>query len=202
MPKLTIIAGCNGSGKSTFAKSFLTSDVASFDYDKLYLKNYDSLLDSDFREEMAKNMTTTAFENAANDAIQSKTDFCYETNFDTHPIYWAEKFREAGFTLNLIFFCLERQEIARKRIEVRTENKGHFVNNKTIDFKWKAGYKNANLYYGFFDNVLIVDNSKHNEIFTNLVQIEQGRVELMTNQLPTYFGHRFPSISKMINAQN
>jgi len=198
MPELTIIAGCNGSGKSTYAKSFIREHLTSFDYDKLFLQTYDSLLDSDFREEIAKNMTTTAFEKAANDAIQSKTDFCYETNFDTHPVFWAEKFAEAGFTLNLIFFCLENQEIARNRIEVRTENKGHFVNNKTIDFKWNTGYKNANIHYQLFDNILIVDNSKHNEVFTNLVQMESGQIELMTDELPDYFERRFPTIFHML----
>jgi len=199
MPELTIIAGCNGSGKSSTGYTFVPKNLVPFDYDKLFLKNYNSLLDSDFREEMAKNMTTAAFEKAANEAIRSNTDFCYETNFDTHPVYWAEKFKAANFSLNLIFFCLESQEIARKRIEVRTENKGHFVNNQTIDFKWKAGYKNANLHYQMFDKILIVDNSKHNEIFTNLIQIESGRIELMTELLPEYFKRRFPSIDKMMN---
>ncbi len=64
--------------------------------------------------------------------------------FDMNPIYWAEKFKEKGFTLDLIFFCLENQDIARYRVEERTEFKGHFVNNHTIDIKWKAGYKNYN----------------------------------------------------------
>ena len=40
MPKLIIIAGCNGAGKSTFAASFLPDGLISFDYDKLYLEYY------------------------------------------------------------------------------------------------------------------------------------------------------------------
>ena len=199
MPELIIIAGCNGSGKSTFAKSFLSSGISSFDYDKLFLRNYASLLDIDFRDDMAKNMTTAAFEEVANRAIQSRTDFCYETNFDTHPVSWAEKFKGAGFSLNLIFFCLANQEIARKRVEIRTENKGHFVSNTTIDFKWKAGYRNANLHYQMFDKILIVDNSKHNQVYTNLVQMEYERFELMTEELPEYFERRFPSIHKILS---
>jgi len=96
MPELTIIASCNGSGKSSTGYTFIPKkSLVPFDYDKLFLRNYDSLLDSDFREEMAKNMTTAAFEEAANYAIRSKTDFCYETNFETHPTFWAEKFKTA-----------------------------------------------------------------------------------------------------------
>jgi predicted ABC-type ATPase len=135
MPSLIIIAGCNGAGKSTFASSFLPEGLISFDYDKRFLEHYNSLPDSELRDRIAKNKTTEEFERSANCAIEKGTDFCYETNFDTHPIYWAEKFKEAGHKLSLIFFCLENQELARHRIQVRTEFRGHFIDDQTIDFK-------------------------------------------------------------------
>ena len=199
MPNLTIIAGCNGAGKSTYASSFLPDDITSFDYDKLFLENYNSLPDSKFREKFAKDKTTNKFEQEIKSSLKYKRDFCYETNFDTYPIYWAEKFKNAGFTLNLIFFCLKNQEIAKHRVQVRTEFKGHFVNNETINLKWKAGYKNVNECYSFFDNLLLVDNSTTNSIYSNILQIEKGFIELMTNQIPDYFERRFPSIYELIN---
>jgi hypothetical protein len=58
MPVLTIIAGCNGAGKSKFAPSFLPEGLFSFDYDKLFLENYNQLPDSELREEFARNKTT------------------------------------------------------------------------------------------------------------------------------------------------
>ena len=198
MPKLIIIAGCNGAGKSTFATSFLPDDVTSFDYDKLFLEKYNSLPDSEFREKFAKDETTNEFESSIQSSLKLKKDFCYETNFDSHPVYWAEKFKDRGFTINLIFFCIENQDIAKHRIQVRTEFKGHFVNDKTINLKWKAGYENINMYYSFFDNILLVDNSVTNRIYCNILQIENGVIELMTNKLPDYFERRFPSIYAMI----
>lgn len=96
---------------------------------------------------------------------------------------------------------MDNQEIARHRIQVRTEFKGHFVDNKTIDLKWNAGYQNVNLHYAFFDNVLFVDNSKQNDIYTNLLQIEKGEVVLMTEVLPTYFKQRLPGIYKLIEKE-
>lgn len=114
-------------------------------------------------------------------------------------VYWVEKFRENGFTVNLIFFCLESQEIAQHRIQVRTEFKGHFVDNTTIDLKWKAGYKNINAYYAFFDNILVVDNSKPNDVYTNILQIEKGKLTLIADPIPVYIRHRLPDIFKMIN---
>ena len=84
---------------------------------------------------------------------------------------------------------------------MRTEFKGHFVDNKTIDLKWNAGYKNVNLYFRFFDNILFVDNSKQNEIYTNLLQIEKGEVILMSEKVPNYFKHRLPDIYELIKGK-
>lgn len=198
MPDLTIIAGCNGAGKSTFASSFLPDGLVSFDYDKLFLEHYRTLPDSEYREKFAKDKTTAEFELAIKNATDSHLDFCYETNFDAHPVYWAEKFKKLGYCLNLIFFCLEDQEIAKHRVEVRTEFDGHFVDNETIDFKWRAGYKNLNANYPIFDKILIVDNSVNNQVYKNLIQIEKGRSILMTDQLPSYFPRRLPGIFKLI----
>ena len=114
------------------------------------------------------------------------------------PLYWPEKFKENGYLINLIFFCLKNQEIAKHRIQVRTEFKGHFVDNKTIDLKWKAGYNNVNLNFNFFYNILFVDNSKQNDIYTNLLQIEKGEITHMTETIPDYFERRLPNIYKLI----
>jgi predicted ABC-type ATPase len=198
MPNLIIIAGCNGAGKSTFAPSFLPEGLTSFDYDKIFLENYNSLPDSELRETFAKNIATNNFELTILKAIKNNTDFCYETNFDSLPIYWAKEFKKSGYQINLIFFCIDNQDIARHRVQVRTEFKGHFVDNKTIDLKWKAGYKNVNLHFKFFDNILFVDNSIQNDIYTNILQIENNEIVLMSDNLPEYFSHRFPDIFKMI----
>lgn len=53
MPELIIIAGCNGAGKSTFAPTFLPDELTSFDYDKLFIKYYNELPDSELREKFA-----------------------------------------------------------------------------------------------------------------------------------------------------
>ena len=202
MPDLTVIAGCNGAGKSTFASSFLPEGLTSFDYDRIFLENYDSLPDSELREHFARNQTSQYFEASIDKALKSNVDFCYETNFDSHPLYWPEKFKENRYGINLIFFSLENQDIARHRIRVRTEFKGHFVDNMTIDLKWKAGYKNVNQHFRCFDKILFVDNSKQNDIYENLLQIENGEVTLMTQSLPVYFHHRLPAIFEFLNKDN
>jgi predicted ABC-type ATPase len=198
MPKLFIITGCNGAGKSTFSTSFLPNNLTSFDYDALYLSNYSNLQDSELRDIIAKSKTTDAFENEIYHSINNKLDFCYETNFDEHPLYWPKIFKKNGYELNIIFFCLKDQEIARHRVQVRTEFKGHFVNNYTIDLKWKAGYANLNKHYKYFDNILIVDNSETNKVYSNIVQIENNTVQLLSEHIPSYFKTRLPDLYNFI----
>lgn len=198
MPDLILIAGCNGAGKSTFASSFLPEGLSSFDYDRLFLEYYRSLPDSELREKFARDKTTGDFESYIRRALSYKTSFCYETNFDAHPLHWPQEFKSKGYQINLIFFCLKNQEIARHRIQVRTEFKGFFVDNKTIDLKWKAGYKNVNLHFRFFDNILFVDNSRQNDVYTNILRIKKGETTLMLNHIPDYFKHRLPDIYKLL----
>tara|TARA_R110002050_G_scaffold162939_1_gene292849 strand:+ start:9982 stop:10590 length:609 start_codon:yes stop_codon:yes gene_type:complete len=196
MPSLIIIAGCNGAGKSTFAKSLLPDNLESFDYDKTYLKNYNSLPDSDLREVFAKNKTTQSFTGSIKSALNNGIDYCYETNFDSHPIYWPEKFKKHNYKLKIFFFCIDNQEIARQRIKIRTEFKGHFVSDAVIDLKWKAGYKNINLHYPYFDEIQFIDNSKTGLLYQNILKIKAGKIELMADFLPEYFERRFPLIYK------
>lgn len=135
MPDLIVIAGCNGSGKSTFASSFLPEGISSFDFDRLYTDYYNSLPDSELRDHFARNYASEMFEKQAQNALSKGYSFCYETNFDTSPLLWPETFKAHGYRLNLIFFCLANQDIARHRVRVRTECGGHFVDNETIDLK-------------------------------------------------------------------
>ncbi|MEA1877724.1 MAG: zeta toxin family protein [Bacteroidota bacterium] len=183
-----------GAGKSTFAPSFLPIGLSSFDYDRVFQEVYNSMPDSELREVFARDSAAKKFETAIAEAQETGSDFCYETNFDTYPIYWVEEFKKKGYNLNLIFFCLENQEIAKHRIQVRTEFWGHFVDDKTIETKWKAGYQNVNKHFELFDNILFVDNSKQNEIYTNILQIENGEFVLMSESIPEYFSHRLPDI--------
>lgn len=55
-PNLVIVAGCNGSGKSTYASSMLPSAIKIFDADKRKKEIYEDFkFDFDFREKMAWN---------------------------------------------------------------------------------------------------------------------------------------------------
>jgi len=88
-----ILRAVSSAGKSTFASSFLPEGLTSFDYDRLFSENYNSFPDSELREQFARNQTTQDFESSIKKAISKKADYCYETNFDSHPLNSTLDFR-------------------------------------------------------------------------------------------------------------
>lgn len=139
-PTLLIVAGCNGSGKSSFSKLLVPPGFLPFDYDFQFLKFYATLLEVDFREEMAHNMAFAELENQINFSVTNEINFCYETNFNTDPLHWPAFFKRNGYRLHLIYLCLDSIEKAKQRVAIRVENGGHFVADSEIKLRYFDGF--------------------------------------------------------------
>lgn len=197
-PCLRIIAGCNGAGKSTYSALF-SPDAVPFDYDKRFLERYRSMPDSELREQMAQHITTQEFDSEFENAINSRKSFAFETNLMMpYPEGLISKAKDHGFRLEMYFFCLDSQELARKRVDIRVKNEGHYVDDKTIDLKWKQGYKNINRHFNDFDYLLFIDNSLEKEptLLFEMEKTVENMFELTkyVNELPEYTERRLPDI--------
>ncbi len=62
-PVLTLIAGCNGAGKSTYSRLFVEEGIEPFDYDKIYLSKLANLKESELNNLIAINQTTEELTN-------------------------------------------------------------------------------------------------------------------------------------------
>jgi predicted ABC-type ATPase len=200
-PNLIVVAGCNGSGKSTFSKTYV-KDLIPFDFDKKFMQKYDTLHDSELRDVIARNLIRNEFETAIYEAFSKNESFCYETNFDANPIHWVEQAKKLGYHIELHFYCLDSLEMAKKRVFYRTHNKGHFVPDDTVEYKWKEGYKNLNLYFNMFDHILLIDNSSETQPVQNIFTLTKNNdssydVHLF-NDIPHYAKRRFPEIYKIL----
>ncbi|WP_286972131.1 zeta toxin family protein [Flavobacterium sp. UBA4854] len=192
-PVLTVIAGCNGSGKSTFSKVLSPEKFTPFDYDFYFLKFYNSLFDSDIREEMAHSLAFNELEHQIKTAIANKSSFCYETNFNSTPLHWPDIFKNNGYDLQLIFLCLNSIQEAKKRVAIRVENGGHFVPENEIERRYQDGYNNLNKFFGHFDYVDIYDSSAYNEQPSYVLSIESGKIQSI-NYVPDYLKDLIPNI--------
>ena len=194
-PTLLVVAGCNGSGKSSFSKSLVPTTFLPFDYDVHFLKFYASLFDSDIKEEMAHNMAFAELENQINRAIANRLNFCYETNFNSTPLHWPKHFKRNGYKLQLIYLCLNSIEEAKRRVAIRVENGGHFVPDSEILKRYYEGFANLNANFKYFNLVDVFDTSAYSKVPEYLLSVENGRITT-TRKLPEYLIGLIPDILK------
>ncbi|MGY6650113.1 zeta toxin family protein [Wenyingzhuangia sp. IMCC45574] len=195
-PKLTIIAGCNGSGKSSFSKSFTKNDVTPYDYDKVYKQKYQSLIETEFRDQMAHNLARKDLESTIQNHLENKLDFCYETNFNSTPLFWPEKFKANNYQIEIVFFCLDSLEKAKERVRIRFENGGHFVPDKEVEKRYFLGFENLNMNWDFFDIISLFETSRYNHTPEHLVTIAENLV-FMENGFPNYLKTYLPRLKQI-----
>lgn len=195
-PNLFIIAGCNGSGKSTFSASLLPNNLIPFDADKRKKEVYEAFgFDLEYREKMAWNKTQQEFENAIHQSISHRTDFSYETNFNYEPLFWINQFKAAGFNIHLMFFSLQSPELAIERVAIRYENGGHYVTNSEVIQRYHDGFTNLNQTFEIFDSIMILEVSTENEIPKTLIKYLKGTTCDIKKTLPDYFTKNCPQLS-------
>ncbi len=175
-PRLLVIAGCNGSGKSSFSQYLVPSNsIVPFDYDSRFLSRYRSLLNIDIKEQMAHNLASTDLISEIEVAWKNGKDFAFETNFDNEPMFWPDKFKAKGYELFLLFLCLDSIELANKRVAIRVENGGHFVPKFEVERRYFAGFENLNKYYSQFDFIDIFEGSAYGVIPEHIATVENGK---------------------------
>jgi len=195
---LLVIAGCNGSGKSSFSDFLTPKNLVPFDYDKYFLKNYNSLMDSELRDRMAHNITREFLDNSVQHAISKRKDFCYETNFNSTPMFWPNKFEQAGYELKMLFFCLNSLEEAKRRVMIRVENGGHYVPEKEIENRYYLGYKNLDTHFHRFKGLHLLNSSFYNQPPKHILSLKNSKVAAR-NKFPKFLKPLIPNIHKILS---
>jgi predicted ABC-type ATPase len=199
-PNLVVVAGCNGSGKSTFSSLILPKHFSIFDADRRKKEIYDSFtFDFELRDEMAWNNTNQEFKQLVLTSIAAKSDFAYETNFNSEPLFWVEKFKKAGYTINLLYFCLENTDLAKERVAIRFENGGHYVNDKEVENRYISGFENLNKSYEFFDAIFLLETSTNKKAPKLIVEYQKGQQAIVIPPLPSYLKLHCPDFLKAVS---
>jgi predicted ABC-type ATPase len=196
-PRFFIIAGPNGAGKSTLGRSLVPDDVQIFNGDlvfELLCKQYPHI-----DPERLQGGVPVALEKARDTAISESKDFAFETNFSSDlTMDLANKFKENGYAINLIYVGLDNTILAESRVKTRVNLGGHDIPTETINFNFAEGIKRVQNNLAFFDSssffstvpklgiVAYHDKSTHDlKLFDKSV---------------TWFDRHFKSIIETINA--
>ena len=158
MPRLYIISGCNGAGKTTASYSVLP--------DMLNCKEFVNA------DEIARGLSPFNPESVAIEAgkimltrigglLRDGVDFAFETTLATRSYKnLIEKAHAKGYHVSLIYFWLNSPDLAVHRVEMRVASGGHSIDAGTVRRRYKKGIYNLfNLYMGLTDYWMIVDNS-------------------------------------------
>lgn len=196
-PTLWVVAGCNGAGKSSFSKALFDYQLTPFDYDKYYLEFYSRIQPSDIQDLMAHNLAFEELESQIAQAIKENKDFSYESNFNSTPLFWPEKFRNAGYQIRLIYFVLDSIEEAKRRVAIRVANGGHFVPDSEIKKRYFEGFANLNTYYSYFDSVDVFDCSTYKKEPQFCFSLSKG-IPILKNSFPKFLIPLIPEIASLI----
>jgi predicted ABC-type ATPase len=160
MPRLYIIAGCNGAGKTTASYTILPD-----------MLNCDEFLNSD---EIAKRLSPNKPEESAvrasrlmmeriEELIDKGETFGVETTLATRTLVRViTEAQQKGYVVTLVFFWLKMPELAVERVKLRVEAGGHYVPEATIRRRYDVGIRNLfNLYIPVCDYWIMIDNSNN-----------------------------------------
>lgn len=158
-PEFTIVAGANGAGKSTLKNEYVRPGTLYFDGDFVFArlqKQYPQLS----RESLGGGVAVS-LENTVNQVIEERKNFAFETNFSTDmAINLTNKFRENGFSTNLVYIGIDSLEMSKQRVTDRVLTGGHNVEDAIIDFNFNEGKKRVGENLSLFDNILFINNKE------------------------------------------
>ena len=159
MPRLYIISGCNGAGKTTASYSLLPEmlECSEFVNSDEFAKSL-----SPFDPSLASIQASRYMLMKIRYLLKKEKDFAIETTLATRTLLKIVKNAQAaGYTVTLLYFWLNSPELAVERVRARVEAGGHNIPEETIRRRYSRGiHYFFNLYSPICERWILADNSQ------------------------------------------
>ena len=156
--KIVIIAGPNGSGKTTFAQQFLPREAGCTDF-----INADLIARglSPFDPDRASIQAGRIMLGQMAQRVKRQQSFAFETTLSgRNYIRHIPRWKQAGYHVKLIFLSLPSADLAVARVKARAAQGGHNVPESVVRRRFDAGLRNFNgVYRKLVDSWALYDNS-------------------------------------------
>jgi predicted ABC-type ATPase len=158
-PRLYIISGCNGAGKTTASYSLLPEmlDCREFVNSDEFAKGLSPFDPSKASIQASRYMITKI-----RYLLRKQKDFAVETTLATRTLLKTVKMAQAaGYTVTLLYFWLNSPELAIERVKARVEAGGHDIPEETIRRRYTVGIHYFFHYYApLCERWILADNSQ------------------------------------------
>lgn len=175
-PTLCVVAGPNGSGKTTTTVQLLNDEWTA---DSLYI-NPDNIAQEEFGDWNSPKAVLQAAERATQlryECLENRRDFVFETVFSAdEKLDFLRKAKEAGFFIRLFYVCTSDPSINVSRITQRYINGGHEVPISKVISRYYKSLINAEEAISFVDRAYIYDNSIDNQLPRLLYRTTEGHL--------------------------
>ena len=160
MPRMYIISGCNGSGKTTASYTLLPELLDCSEFVK----------SDEFAKSLAPFHPETAYITASRYMLKKlrylftrREDFCIETTLATRSLLKTVRMaQDQGYYVTVVYLWLNDPEIAVRRVAARVEAGGHDVAPDVIRRRYYTGLEYFfDLYSPVCDKWMLVDNSEN-----------------------------------------
>ena len=159
MPRLYIISGCNGAGKTTASYTMLPEmlECSEFVNSDEFAKGL-----SPFKPERASIQASRYMITKIRYLLKKQKDFAVETTLATRTLLKTVRMAQnAGYTVTLLYFWLNSPELAIERVRARVEAGGHDIPEETIRRRYQVGIDYFFHYYSpICERWILADNSQ------------------------------------------
>jgi predicted ABC-type ATPase len=158
MPRVAVLAGINGAGKTTASKEILTSvlKIPTFVNADIIARGLNGLNPEGVAIRAGRIMLQQL-----DDLAAAKEDFAFETTLAARTYAsWLGDLRATGYEVYLYYYWLSSPDLAIQRIASRVKSGGHFVPDATVRQRYSRSVRNFfELYREHADYWEVYDNS-------------------------------------------
>lgn len=186
-PELIVIAGPNGSGKTSVTQKFLHHEWAK---DTIYI-NPDQIANKkfgDWNSQMAVLEAAKYCTKWREQCLKNKVSFVFETVFSSEDkIDFLIRAKESGFFIRVFFISTNHPSINAARIAKRVMEGGHDVPIRKIVSRYTKSIVNCETIARLVDRLYVYDNSVNDHDAQILFRLSDGMLEkLYVDELPNW----------------
>ena len=167
MPRVVVLAGINGAGKTTASRDLLVNvlKIPVFTNADAIARGLNSL-----------NPESEAFRAGRvmldwlHDLAKGRRDFAFETTLSARSYAgWLGELRQSGYEVYLHYYWLDSAELAVSRVAERVRAGGHHIPDEDVRRRYGRSVKNfLELYRGVADEWEVYDNSVGNRFLIGI----------------------------------